>query len=246
LIKKPRRELPVTVLQDKYPNLGRKGNSLYERAYTCSLRIQVKKEMDESPHIKRWLGKLSPGSNRTNHARFIHFMMHLRRGDSRFSQSTIAELVDFQLNAVGTEKFEILDILQEWTQNLKVRMNDGYRDMRVASKECNYWVIHSFFVHNRAALPRDKFTISSDIAPTEPKLTIEILKDIVLTCKLVYSTIYLNMFFAGLGISELLYWSNNGWERLKKEIDEGKTTFTIYQPGRKKEKNKRPFYTRTG
>lgn len=233
-------------VQDKAPNLGRRGNRLYERAYTCSLRLQVKAEMDESPHVQRWLGKLSSGSHRTNHNRFLHFMMHLRRGDSRFSQSTIAELVDFQLNAMGTDKFEILDIIQRWTKNMSVRTHDGSRDARVSTKECNYWVVHSFFVHNRAALPRDKFIISSETEPTEPKLTLEILKEIVLTCKTVYSTIYLNMFMAGLGMSELLYWSNNGWERLKKEIDEGKTTYTIYNPGRKKERNKRPFRTRTG
>ena len=240
-----KRDLSVTV-QDDMPNMGRRGNRRYESAINCSLRIQVKAELDESPHVSRWLGKLSKGSYRTNYSRFLRFMMHLRSGDSRFSQSTISDLVDFQFNAVGTERFEILDILQNYVQNLKVRRHDGFRDARISTKECDYWVVHSFFVHNRVGLPRDKFIISSDTGPTEPKLTIEMLKEIVLTCKMVYSTIYLNMFFAGLGISELLYWSNNGWESLKKEIDEGKTTFTIYQPGRKKEKNRRPFRTRTG
>ena len=241
-------------LQHVPPNLGRKGNRRYEFAINCVLRTAVKDEMDDSPHISRWLGKLSKGSFKTNYNRFLHFMLFLRRGDSRFKDSTIAELVVFQKNARGDEEFELLDQLQKHAQNLSVRTTNlvkyptGYRDARVSSKECAYWVVHSFFVHNRAAFPKDKFILSSEMEPTESLLTLEILREAILRSRPDYAAIWLCMFMAGMGIHELLYWSNNGWKKLKKDLDDGSTTPIIYIPGRKKGKNRiaRAFRTRIG
>ncbi|MBA7706593.1 hypothetical protein ES703_115448 [subsurface metagenome] len=45
---------------------------------------------------------------------------------------------------------------------------------------------------------------------------------------------------------ELSYWSNHGWEDLKKEIMEGRSTYKIYIAGRKARRNVKPFYTRIG
>jgi hypothetical protein len=62
----------------------------------------------------------------------------------------------------GEDPYELVDLKQEFIGGLV---------MRKASKAKFQWAIDSFFMHNRAELPRDRsFKIRGDRPPVEGKL----------------------------------------------------------------------------
>ena len=61
-----------------------------------------------------------------------------------------------------------------------------------------------------------------------------------------YQAAYLCMFQSGMGQDEFEWWSNNGWEKLKEDLDKDLKVIKIDLPGRKMLKNERPYYSFIG
>jgi integrase len=118
---------------------------------------------------------------------------------------------------------------------------------RESYKSRLYSTIRSFFMHNRAELPKDpSFIIRGDVAKVRGTLTPEEIRQVVLASKPLYRAIILSMFQGGMGQEEFIYWSNNGWEKLKQDLNGDPHVIRVDLPGRKKQKNKVPYYTFIG
>ncbi|MBA7613700.1 hypothetical protein ES703_20956 [subsurface metagenome] len=213
------------------------------------LRTKVKAECAESPAFQKWLSKLSGSTPITYRSMFYRFILHLRERGGQFSEHSPDDLIQFQKNAVGDDRYLLLDEVQEFSRNMKVKSpneDEEGREARLNTKRNQYVVMCSFFKHNRAPFPSETFSPSSETEPVRKDLTLPNVRDVILSSNHTYAAIFLCMFMGGMGNHELVYWSNRGWEDLKKEIVEGRSTYKIYIAGRKGKRNVKPFYTRVG
>ncbi|MFB0543230.1 MAG: hypothetical protein ACETVR_00465 [Candidatus Bathyarchaeia archaeon] len=184
------------------------------------------------------MGRLSPTSKEKTHLIFRWWMDWLGENGGEFKDYTPDDLVEFQRNASNSDKYKILDLVQDFIQRQRGRYS---------SKKKYYTVVKSFFLHNRAELPKDaSFEIRAEEEKVKALLTIEEVRDMILSSKPVYQAIFLSMFQGGMGQEEFIYWNLNGWKNLEKQLDEGTHPIKVELPGRKKQKHKRPYYTLLG
>jgi len=188
--------------------------------------------------VERWLGRLRPETARVSRRYFERWLEWLRGQGGRWAGVTPDELVEMQRGAVGDERFAILDMVQAYVRRLEGRV--GY-------KRRFYTALRSFFLHNRAELPLDR---SFRLNPTRQKvrgaLTVDELRRIVETSTPMYRALFLCMFQAGMGIGEALYWSETGFESVRRQLRSGEPLLKIELPGRKKARFERPYYTFIG
>lgn len=146
------------------------------------------------------------------------------------------ELVEWQ--RANPQGYELLDLVQGY-----IRQKEG----RVGYKKRIYTCIRSFFRHNRAGLPDDPdFRIDSEKPMIVGTLSIDEFRRILASCNPTYRAIFLSMFQGGMSVGELLYWSENGLGAVRKQIDGRIHPLRIDLPGRKRARNKRPYYTFIG
>jgi len=163
----------------------------------------------------------------------------LEGGDSRFSGMDPDELVRFQRGVVGDERFDLLDVVQEYVQ--------GGRGLRYRTKLARYSVVKSFFEHNRASLPRDvNFRVRSGVRPVVGSLDVDDVHDVVLSSNRLYQAIFLCMFQGALDRRGFEYWNLNGWDELEESLDGKPLAHRVELPGRKRFRNVKPFYTFIG
>jgi len=149
------------------------------------------------------------------------------------------ELLVYQKNAVGDSRYDVLNLVQQYLKE--------HTDWRVSTKKNTYGALRSFFLHNRAELPRDSsFRIRSEKKPYSGSLTLDEFKMVLASCNRMYRAIFLCMFQGALGIGEWNYWNWNGWSSLKSQLDMDLNPVKIDLPGRKKRKNVVPYYTYVG
>ena len=144
-------------------------------------------------------------------------------------------LVEVQREMGG---YVVLDLVQGYVNSL---------NRRESTKRWAYSVLRSFFLHNRAALPQDSsFRIRGDRPKVVGGVSVEELRFILSGCNEMYHAVFLCMFQGGMGIGELVYWSDHGLASLKTQLREDAVPLRVDLPGRKKSKYIRPFYTFIG
>lgn len=186
--------------------------------------------------VSYWLGRLGERTGVVNLYTFANFMRWLGEHGGSFASMSPDDLVEWQRGHPGS--YELLDLVQGWVRGMDVRAN---------TKARRYGVIRSFFAHNRAELPRDPgFIIRSEIPPVVGKLTVDELRRIVETSNTMYRALFLCMFQSGMGARELLYWNQTGLDSLLKQLREGRHPIRIDLPGRKRNRNIKPYYTFIG
>lgn len=192
----------------------------------------------ESIATAKWLGRLSESSRRSYGPTFERFMRYVREKGGTFKEKTPDELVRYQRDSDNGSNYDILDLIQGWI---------GTMEARQSSKATAYAIIRSFFSHNRVALPSDpSFIIRGDRERVVGILTVENIRDMVLSANRCYRAVFISMFQGGMDTSSLIYWSENGLDSLKKQLRNDPETIKIKLPGRKKRRNKEPFYTLIG
>ena len=184
--------------------------------------------------VKRYLDKLSKGSHKTFLYQLHYFVDWTQESSPKFGGMSPDALVAYQKEAGNGEKFDVLDALQDYIGSL---------EGRYSTKRLRYTYVRGFFKANRAALPSDDFTIRGEIPQVLGRLTVENIRDLVLSSKLPYRACLLAMFSGGMGLSEIIYWSNNGAADLKEALKRNRDYVRVDLPGRKKARNRRPFYT---
>lgn len=182
------------------------------------------------------MGRLAPRTARPYLSMFEMWLGFLGEGGGRFSGLSPDELVEWQRDNAGS--FELLDLVQAWVTGKEGTYN--YK------KKC-YSTIRSFFLHNRCELPRDpSFIIRGGREPARGSLTVEELGRILDASNRMYRAIFLCMFQGGMGCEELLYWSSTGLEGVRAQLWEGARYLRVDLPGRKRNRNVRPYFTFVG
>jgi len=157
----------------------------------------------------------------------------LTENGGEFSEHSPDDLVRFQQNALNSEQFKILDLLQDYVSQLEGRI--GYKQKVKTT-------LRSFFLHNRAELPRDpSFIVRSEKQRVIGNLTIEEVRDMVLSSKPAYQAIFLSMLQGGMGVAEFEHWNLNGYENLMKQLKNDSDVIEINLHGRKRARNVRPY-----
>jgi integrase len=188
--------------------------------------------------VEKWLSRLAPSTARMNRHELGYFMKWLKSNGGHFSDYTPDMLVEYQKKAADGHQYDILDFVQSWVQTLKGRYE---------TKRHRYNAVRSFFAHNRAHLPPDKsFKIRSDIPPVRAMLSAEDVRNIVLSCNVMYRAVFLCLLMGGMGQEEFIWWSNNGLDKLKKDLKREKDIIRIDLPGRKSSRNRHGYYTMMG
>ena len=77
-------------------------------------------------------------------------------------------------------------------------------------------------------------------------LTVEDIRDMVLSSNPMYQAVFLSMFQGAMDRDSFEYWNNNGWPALREQIERGARVVRVDLPGRKRRKNITPFYTLLG
>jgi hypothetical protein len=146
-------------------------------------------------------------------------------------------MVVFQKNAVGDDRYRIVDLLVEY-----VRERGGtYRGMRT-----RYTTVRSFFLHSRAELPRVpvRFTPTRDAAVG--RLNLDVLRVLVQAAGLRNRAIYLTLFQGLMDQKRFTEFNRRGFELAEHVRRVGvETPFRVdFLRGRKG--NARPFNTWIG
>lgn len=184
------------------------------------------------------MSRLAPSSQKICRFNFTKFMKWVNEGESKFKDYTPDMLVEHQKNADNGSKYDVLDLAQTYVNTFTAR--ESYKSRL-------YSTVRSLFMHNRAELPKDpSFIIRGDVEKVRGTLTPEEIRQVVLASKPLYRAIILSMFQGGMGQEELIYWSNNRWEKLKEDLKGDPEVVRIDLPGRKKFRNKAPYYTFIG
>ena len=77
-------------------------------------------------------------------------------------------------------------------------------------------------------------------------LTIQDVRDVILSSNKNYQAIFISMFQSGMDLSTFEYWNRNGWDSLKEQLRRDSGTVRIDLPGRKRRRNKQGYYTLIG
>lgn len=193
----------------------------------------------ESPAVKNWLSRISVSSHRARLAEFKSFMNWVRVNGDKFATMTPDDLLNYQRATNNGSQFEILDLIQKYILSSK--------GQRLNTKKTKLSIIKSFFLHNRAQLPQDpSFNLRGDKPRVQGILSPEEIKKVVLSSSAMYQSVFLAMLGGGMDQESFIYWSDNGWGKLKKDLSGDPEYIKVELPGRKKLKNEAPFYTLLG
>lgn len=190
--------------------------------------------------IDRWLGRIKPNTAKKYGEMFNSWMAWLDDDGGEFSGFSPDQLIQFQKDVRGDDEYIILEEAVYPYLDSKV-------DGRFTYKRQLLSVIRSFFKHNRAKLPSDEnYEIRSEKPKVVGVLKLEEIRDVCIASKPNYRAIFLSMTFGGMGLEEFEYWNLNGFESTKRQIDQGENLIEIDLPGRKRNRNKLPYYTLIG
>jgi len=189
--------------------------------------------------VEHWLGRLRENTAIKNLQMFKPWVNWVRVNGSKFADFTPDQMIEYQLNSVGQGRYEILDkIVQPY-----VMQKAG----RHSYKTRLYGTVRSFFLHNRAELPRDPtFKVKATKSKVVGTLNVEDFKKLVYSSNPMYQAIFLCMFQGGMGLEEFNHWNLKGWGATKKQLDDEIRPIKVDLPGRKMARDIRPFYTYIG
>jgi len=190
--------------------------------------------------VERWLGRLAPGTAKKSRQMFNAWMRWVQGSNARFNQTTPDELVSYQRSAGSESEYDVLD---EIVQPYIVQKSGTHSYLsRLHSN------IRSFFLHNRAELPKDKaFRIRPDKERVRGDLSIEDFRKIVLSSNEMYQATFLSMFQGGMDLASFEYWNLKGWPSLYEQLhNKDPMVVRVDLPGRKSGRNIKDFYTFIG
>ena len=185
--------------------------------------------LEEYKTVSNWLGRLAESTAKGNLGVYQTWYKWIRMNGGDFKDFTPDELIMYQRNVDNSSRYDILDnIIQPYISSKTGR--SGYK-RRV------YNCIKSFFRHNRAELPKDPaYIIRGDKPKVRGDLTPDEIRRVVLSSNPLYQAVFLSLMQGGMGLDELIYWSNNGWAELKEQLRNDPQIVKISLVGRKSRK----------
>jgi len=191
--------------------------------------------------VRKWLQRLDGEWDERNTSAynavriFRRWLGWLNENDSELSSFSPDQLVLFQQEH---RDYTMLDLVQGWV---------GEAEGRATYKDKLYTVIRSFFLHNRAELPKDKsFRIRGDMAPVRGDLAVEEIRRVVEASNPCMRAVFMSMVMGWMGWDEIDYWSSMGLETTRRKLSTGEYPLKVDLPGRKSQRNRVPYYTYIG
>jgi len=128
---------------------------------------------------------------------------------------------------------------------LKNWVND--QPLRLRTKNSRWAIVKSFFKYNDCVFPDPKsINLRSDKAPSQSHLTIDIVRHAVTAAKLRDKSWLLVKWMSFQDQARLNYINRNLGGHIVEEMRAGKTMIRLDLLGRKRDKNKRPYFTFMG
>ncbi len=147
------------------------------------------------------------------------------------------EAVEWQRRHAGDYRF--VDLAYEWFKSQSW--------LRVSSIQTKYGCIRGFFLANRVPLPKDsRHRFHSDKAPVFGELTVDEFRQILYASNPSYRCAYAVMFWSGSGVGELLHINTALADHVFDMVKRGKKFVRLVMPGRKANRNRRPYFTFIG
>jgi len=195
--------------------------------------------------VQKWLSRLMPGrQNRNWLSAWSHlypFFQYLENytdedGLIPFQGYTPSMLVEFQENQTTKGQYILLDLGADW-------VNESGGTINTLEKKLA--MVRSFFMHNRAPLPRAKVILRPSRSPIIGLLTRDIIKQVILSSNTRYKAIFTLMFQASLDQEMFQMWNEapDSFTKLQAQLDKGHDIVKIDLPGRKANKFKLPYYS---
>ncbi|MFH2109921.1 MAG: hypothetical protein ABIJ47_01535, partial [Candidatus Bathyarchaeota archaeon] len=190
------------------------------------------------------MSRLADSTQRVQLAYFKNFYKWYRVNGGKFAEFTPDQLIEYQKAAGNGQQYDVLDMVQRYVTQSQGTFN---------TKNSRYNNVRSFFVHNRAELPKDKnYTIRPTRKPVRGDLTVEEVKQVILSCDPAHQAAYMVMFQGALDQETFTYWNLNGYGPLMEQLAEceklspEERAIKLELPGRKHAKNKALYYTFIG
>jgi integrase len=203
-----------------------------------SKRSIVNHPLYTSPTVTTWRSRIKANTFLSHFYVFRTFMAWKTLNGGELADYTPEQLIAYQKRALGDDRYKIVDLVEAWMMTLHGRAK---------AKERYLASVKSFFLHNRAELPRDpSFRIVADEPPVVSTLTVEDIRKVVLKSNPLYRAVFLCMLSGGMGCGEVVTWSNTGYQSLRLQLESGTYPIKVALPGRKMARNKRPYYTFLG
>lgn len=195
-------------------------------------------ELWGDPAVKRWIANYAAASHRTRVKLLADFIRFIR-GVEGFRDALPSDLIRFQREAGGDDRFRMLDLLQDY-----IRGKSGtYRSLSL-----RYSVVRSFFRGNRAPLPDDDFRIRADKPPVSGRLSVDVIRTLASNVSAGHRAFYLTVWMGLLDLQGFMCFNEGCGSALVDHLREHGSgePFRIDLPGRKQARNRFKFYTFIG
>ena len=178
--------------------------------------------------VERWRLGLAASTARAN--------LPLIEGFFQFCEVSAEAAIDWQNAHPGDYRF--VDAAYQW-----IEQNPH---LSVSTMETRMGIVRGFFVANRAGLPQDKHRFHSDKEPVVGELSVDEFRRILLSCNVTYNAALLVQFQSGSGRGELAYINIQHAEHVWREVKRDRRIIRLTMPGRKSNRNRKPYYTFIG
>ena len=184
--------------------------------------------------VRVWRGRSGEGFEK-QYSLFRKFQEEVLSNDGTFAGMSLSQLVEWQGNTVGRDRFRLLGLMQSFVDRMRLRHS---------SKATYLSWLRSPFMHNHAPLPQDRsFHFRSDLAPVEGKLEFEALRKILFNCNLKYRAVFTMMFAGLMGCGEFVHVNTHHWNTILEAVMKRAGIIRLSLPGRKQTRNKKNFFT---
>jgi hypothetical protein len=120
--------------------------------------------------IIRWKSRVKDVTFKNYQIYFNLFMEWVLEVEPDFREYSPDDLIDYQKSATGEDRYRILDLVETWIGSKEGR--HGYKSQLLVC-------VRSFFMHNRAELPKDPgFRVKADKPKVIGTLTVNELKQV--------------------------------------------------------------------
>lgn len=188
--------------------------------------------------MRLWHSRLSTAKKTYDVLLLIRFFEEALKSDSLLCGKSLEELLQFQEDVSGRDKYRVLQAAQNWIQAMQLRLGSKARYLSI---------IRSFFMHNHVELPLDRsFKFKSSVPCVVGRLTIDDFRKIVLSSKPMWQSVFLSMFQGAMGKAEIIFVNNNLSEYVIEQIMKGKRRIKLEMAGRKQNRNKKSYATMIG
>lgn len=214
-----------------------------------ALDIQSKEKEDIMQYktVATWMdrGSFAPKTKGNYELHFRLFLIWKRENGGKFADMNPDDIVDYQKKARRSlEEDAEYEIIDELIQPYIKSIEDGFRDNTLKQKVT---IIMSFFEWNRAKLPEWTIGKHAGVPKVVGKLPFRNIREVCSNSNSVYRAIFLCMYMAGMDLALFEHWNIElGYKSIEDDIKKGRNIIVIESPGRKKFRNKLPFYTLIG